>query len=306
MENRNTLTALQTAPRIPELSQYLASLDVAPTTTESYARKTSAFIDWIRSQGIDQPTAGTILQYKRDLIDRGLSPYTVAVYLSAVRRFFSWTESEGIYPDISRQIKAPKTRRGHNRDPLPLAHVQRLLAAPKDDREAALLSLLFTTGLRTIEVIRADVADLRRRGDREVLYVQGKGRTSKDEFVVLPEVTAEALRRYIFNRGALSPTDPLIAGAGNRNHGGRITTRQLRRIISDAFHRQGIGGPTISAHSTRHTAVTLALTAGASIQEAQAMARHANIATTMIYSHNLDRLKAGTEDRIAGAIYEQK
>lgn len=60
----------------------------------------------------------------------------------------------------------------------------------------------------------------------------------------------------------------------------------------------GIESERITAHSLRHTAVTLALLAGATVQEAQAMARHSSINTTMIYAHNIDRLETPAEGRI--------
>jgi integrase/recombinase XerD len=55
---------------------------------------------------------------------------------------------------------------------------------------------------------------------------------------------------------------------------------------------------TLTAHCLRHTAVTLALQAGATIQEVQAFARHANINTTLIYAHNIDRIRDAPERKI--------
>ena len=66
--------------------------------------------------------------------------------------------------------------------------------------------------------------------------------------------------------------------------------------------RAGINSDRITAHSMRHTAVTLALIGGASIQEAQSMARHTNINTTMIYAHNLDRLDSPAESKIEALL----
>jgi integrase/recombinase XerD len=62
--------------------------------------------------------------------------------------------------------------------------------------------------------------------------------------------------------------------------------------------------PRLTAHYTRHTVVTLALKAGSIVQEARALARHASINSTMIYTHHLDRSTAGTSDKAANAIFE--
>lgn len=298
----NTNAIAKTVTTFPELARFRSSLDVTPVTAAGYEKKVRDFLAWADRTNVVEPTTADVIAYKRDLTERGLSPYSISAYLSAVRRFFSWAESEGIYPNVAREVRGAKTRRGFNKDALTAAQVRRVLDAAEDDRERALLTLLFTTGLRTVEVVRADVGDLRTNGDKTVLYVQGKGRDAKDDFVVLPATTADVLYRYLTGRGATRPADPLFVGAGNRNRG-RLTTRTVRRILTAAFVRAGVKTAKISAHSTRHTSITLALTAGATIQEAQALARHASIATTTIYAHNLDRLKAGTEDRIAGAIF---
>ncbi len=57
----------------------------------------------------------------------------------------------------------------------------------------------------------------------------------------------------------------------------------------------GLDSKRLTAHSLRHTAITLSIKGGASLQQAQAMARHSDPKTTMIYFHNLNRLQAGAE-----------
>jgi integrase len=77
-----------------------------------------------------------------------------------------------------------------------------------------------------------------------------------------------------------------------------MTTRAVSRIAKEAMRVQGIDSPHITAHSLRHTAVTLSLVGGATVQEAQSMARHANISTTMVYAHNLEKMEAKAENAI--------
>lgn len=74
-----------------------------------------------------------------------------------------------------------------------------------------------------------------------------------------------------------------------------MTTRSISRIAKKLMGEAGIDSPRITAHSLRHTAVTFALLGGASVQDVQQMARHADISTTMIYAHNLDRMSAKAE-----------
>jgi integrase/recombinase XerD len=78
----------------------------------------------------------------------------------------------------------------------------------------------------------------------------------------------------------------------------RLTTRSIRRIAKNRLKDIGIDDGRLTAHSLRHTAITLSLIGGATIQEAQLLGRHASIDTTMIYAHNLDRVKNAPERHI--------
>ena len=77
-----------------------------------------------------------------------------------------------------------------------------------------------------------------------------------------------------------------------------MTTRSLSRIAKGAMIEAGIDSKRLTAHSLRHTAITTALRAGASLQEVKTMARHADINTTLIYSHNIDREINAPEHKI--------
>ena len=87
-------------------------------------------------------------------------PATVASYLSAIRRFFDWTECEDLYPNITRGIKAQKIDSGHKRDFLTAPQISRMMKGidkntVEGKRIFAILALMATCGLRTVEVMRA-------------------------------------------------------------------------------------------------------------------------------------------------------
>jgi integrase/recombinase XerC/integrase/recombinase XerD len=128
--------------------------------------------------------------------------------------------------------------------------------------------------------------------------VHGKGRGTKDEFVLLTPACLEPIRGYLGRRGEVTDENPLFTSLSGRNRRGRLTTRSVRRIVRLALLRIGLRSKRISAHSLRHTAVTLALIGGASVQEASTFARHSSINTTMIYAHNVDRIASAPERKI--------
>lgn len=165
------------------------------------------------------------------------------------------------------------------------------------------MCLLIYTGLRTIEVARAQVGDIRNKGNTIVLYVQGKGHTEKDSFVVLPETVQHAINDYLKARPeTLTDESPLFACTGNRATNKPLHVKSISRIVKGIFKENGLISERLTAHSTRHTACTLALLSGASLQDVQQMARHQNINTTLIYSHNINRLANNAESKIADLL----
>lgn len=294
------------------LVEYMSILDVSPRTREGYERSFRQFVKWTESKGTDPAhLRRTDLAAYRDHLLEAHKASTVRTYLVPVRAFYKWTASEGLYPNIADGLKAPKQPRGFAKDCLTPDQAGRVFDALDDRndtnalRDQAIVTLISMTGIRTIEAARADIGDLRNMGAKRVLWVQGKGRDSKDDFVVVPSEAGALLDRYIASRGGAEPDKPLFASSGNRNKQGRMTTRTISRICKESFRAAGIDSERITAHSLRHTAITAALMGGATVQEAQAMARHSNLNTTMIYSHNIDRAENPAEEK-AAAYFTRK
>jgi integrase/recombinase XerC/integrase/recombinase XerD len=301
----NNVNLYQTMEALVE--KYLSSLDVKEKSKTTYRKSLKRFIQYIDQQGITRKLTRTdLLDYKQKLMEQ-YTACTVSTYLSAVRGLFTYLEAERINPNIARSIKGAKPHKGFKKDALTVNQVHSILngidrTTRKGKRDFAIVNLLVRTGLRTIEIERANIEDMRQQGGEILLHVQGKGRDSKDDFVILTESALDPIREYLSTRKKVKPKDPLFTSCSNRNKGKRLTTRSLRRIIKNSFLRVGIDSDRITAHSLRHTAVTLSLIGGASVQEAQTMARHSNINTTMIYAHNINRLKHAPERKVDSVL----
>ena len=286
------------------VDQYLTAQDIKPKSRETYRKALKDFLKYLSSIIMHTDLLReTILDYKNNLIQRGLSAYTISCYLTAVRKFFEYAEAVKVYPNIARGIKGAKRPRGFNKDALTLEQVATLLNSIERDslqgkRDYALLNLLIRTGLRTIEVIRADIQDIRQVGGDAILNIQGKGRDTKDAYVLLTDETLKPIMDYLQARGKTNDTDPLFASLSDRNRNNRLTTRSISRIVKTYLIKAGLCSKRLTAHSLRHTAITLSLLGGATIQEAQLLARHSDINTTLIYAHNIDRLVRAPERKI--------
>ena len=282
---------------------WLDQLDVCEKSRATYRRALRNFTAWLEDAGLDvaHTNRADVMAYKRHLHDH-YSAYTESAYLTAVRGLYAWLDAQGIYPNVAAGIRGAKKSGRAAKDALTVEQARDLMAGeattPAELRDRAMINLMLRRGLRTIEVVRADVGDLRQLGGKAVLYVQGKGHDAKDDYVVLGAEVLQPISDYLATRRDLGEHSPLFAATGNRNGGGRMTTRSVSRIVREAYRDHGIVNPRITAHSLRHTAVTFALMGGATVQEAQGMARHGNISTTMIYAHNLERTAARAESSV--------
>lgn len=290
------------------LDRFTVFLDVSHSSVHTYSFGVRRFIQFLNEYSINMPTRETVLMYKKALAERNCKPSTVALYLSALRRFFAWLESEGLYPNITAGVKSPKQDTGHKKDALSSTQLKSIMQGINREtlegkRNYAIFALIAACGLRTVEVIRANVGDIREVYGEYCLYVQGKGRNTKSEFVKLAQPVIEAIREYLAERGNVEDDMPLFASCSKRNKGQRLTTRTISGVCKDAMKSAGYNSTRLTAHSLRHSAVTIALMTGASLQEVQAFARHSNLNTTMIYSHEVNRLKSQVENKIAGAIF---
>ena len=288
-------------------NSFIEYLDASPKTVETYTRAVRQFFKYIYENGINQPTREDVIAYREYLKDTH-KPTTVQNYIVSVRLFFQWTEQKGLYPNVAEHIKGAKLDKNHKKDYLTSRQVKKVLETAKEEslqglRDYAILALMFTGGLRTIEVNRANIEDLRTAGDCEVLYLQGKGHEEKTDYIKLIPEVEDAIRAYLKARGSVGPTEPLFTSTSNNSKGERISTRTVSGIVKTALKNAGYDSDKLTAHSTRHTAVTLALMGGQKLEEVQQFARHKNLATTLIYAHNIDRAKNNCEATIAKAIF---
>ena len=288
--------------------RYISYLDASPKTVETYTKALRQFFKYLSVHGIRQPKREDVIAFRDDLKASGLKPTTVQNYITATRIFFKWTEQEGLYPNIAEHIKGAKLDKNHKKDYLTSRQAKEVLSnVDKETEEGlrnyAILSLMVTGGLRTIEVSRADVEDLRTLGENTVLFVQGKGREEKTEYIKISAPVEKAIRQYLKARQNVEEGQPLFTSTSNNSKGNRITTRTVSGIVKTALKNAGYDSARLTAHSLRHTAITLALLAGREITEVQQFARHANLNTTMIYNHALDQSKNGCSDAITNAIF---
>lgn len=216
---------------------------------------------------------------------RDLANATVARKAAALRRFFQFLAEEGFRADDpGRALPRPGAGR---RLPKTLSHadVDRLFAAiaerharvpadPADLRLAALVELLYGSGLRATELVSLPRNAV--HPDRPFLILRGKG--GRERLVPISDRARAAVAAW----RTTVPPESLWLFPGGKRHLSRIRLYQLlKALAADA----GIPPDRISPHVLRHAFATHLLAGGADLRALQAMLGHADIATTEIYTH---------------------
>lgn len=220
----------------------------------------------------------------------GLARATVARKSAALRRFFAFLFDEGLRPDDPGQaLPKPGTRRslpktlGHE-DMARLfgvaaARLERDPPLPADVRNAALLELLYGSGLRATELVSLPRNAI--HPDRPFLILKGKG--GKERLVPISDRARAAVAAWRSYVGA----DSVYLFPSGKAHISRV---RLFQIIRAMGAEAGIPPDRISPHVLRHAFATHLLEGGADLRALQAMLGHADIATTEIYTH-VDRAR---------------
>ncbi|MFZ5954499.1 MAG: tyrosine-type recombinase/integrase [Candidatus Dependentiae bacterium] len=296
VEHNNAVSQIPFSQFEALLEQFIAAQDITQTSRISYRNALKQFFIWFAQTTHANPTRETILAYKESLDLKGLRPFTRSAYLVVVRKFFEWTETIKMYPNIARGIKGAKKQvKSHQKNALTVGQIRILLSSIDrttlvGKRDYALINLLIRTGLRLIEIKRADIADMSFETD-VLLWIRGKARDGKDDFVLLTPEAYEPIRDYLKARQKISTKDPLFSSLSDRNYGRRITIHSLSRIIKNRLRDAGIVSTRITAHSLRHTFGVMAMQAGASLYEVQLAMRHTAPTTTEVYLGDIERMK---------------
>ena len=283
--------------------KWILFAQVKDSSAKAYSDGIKYLADYFAANHISRPTREDFLNW-RDFLKNNYSVATANLAITSAKLFLSFLHSEGYIPNNpAEHLKGLKQVKGHKKDALSGDDVKNILETFDTSnnlgkRDKAIFALMVTAGLRTIEVSRANLEDITRRGRKFFLYVQGKGHEEKDAVVKIPDAVYNLLQDYLSTRGKIQGADALFVGKR-----GRLTADAISRIVKAGMRRAGYDSSRLTAHSLRHTCATNALKNGATLRQVQQMLRHTNIAVTQIYLHELDRLDNNAEDLAAQNLF---
>ena len=296
-------------------------------TIRNYLSQTKQYLNWCQDNLLSPIEAEPedIKLYRQYLVQSGYANSTIATKLNIVRIFYNAVQAHGlIITNPAAKVKAPKDRK----DPAAritfmepeelrflLNHVQSQLDEAKTNkqrlvllRDRILIGIMSLEGCRTVEIHQLKVEDIVRQGIKTGLQVSAK-RASR--IVPLTEnLTAQLdeylqMRRKVLRR-KIKPESYIFVSLSNNSKNRQLSRRSIRAIIDRYLvecNLKHTDGRTLSAHSLRHTAGTLALRTGSDLRQVQDLLGHADPRTTSIYAHIGDRWEhnpaSAVEEKIA-------
>ena len=283
------------------LAAYLDYLTVekglSENTLKAYRSDLMRLVRALGKRPLEKAVQKDLLEELARMRQEGRSPRSVARWLVCVRGFFGYLLGEGmITANPAEHMEAPRIWRTLPRTLSP-EEVGRLLAAPDREtplglRDAAMLELLYATGLRVSELVGLGFGGLH----LDAGYVRCWGKGDKERVVPLGGEADATVRLYIDSAW------PVLTGdAGSETlfvnaRGGPLTRQGFWKILRGHGLKAGITTK-LSPHVVRHAFATHLLENGADLRSLQLMLGHADISTTQIYTHvHRERLKRIVDD----------
>lgn len=295
------------------IDEFINSRSANKNTQSKYRRIIRQMMKYFSSKNITAPSEDDANLYIDTLRSEKKSDYTIRLYSTVMKSFFAFCGRKGYYTDVTADVKVQlRKSKTHNRKALTQNQAERLISAIKGKdvvslRNRAIIALALTTGVRTIEIERANVDDFAEADGYWELKVQGKGRLTADEIVKVVPWVAQMINTYIDNRGEVKADEkgtPLFASTARNNskYGCRYSAQSVGKMIKATMVSVGINDKNISAHSTRHYAATTAIKQGVDLREVSAMLRHASVDVTMTYLHDISIETRRAEMAVASTL----
>jgi integrase/recombinase XerD len=274
------------------LSYLLVEKGAAANTVTAYSRDLTRYLGYLGERAPSDIRSSDVAGYLAHLKGEGISPRSRARALSALRMLHRFLVVEG-YCEVnpSAIIEAPK---GVQKLPSVLSgrQVEALLAAPLDTgaielRDAAMLELLYATGLRVSELVGLSLVEVNLTAG----YLMTIGKGDKERLVPIGESACRAVDRYL--EGA---RDELLKDGGSKllflsRLGEGMTRQAFWNIVRKRALQAGVQSH-LSPHTLRHSFATHLLENGADLRSVQIMLGHADLSSTQIYTHvSRERLK---------------
>lgn len=260
-------------------------------TTAAYKNDLNQFVKFLANGQYSQVTKWTdvtseiVHNYVDFMKSKSYASSSVARKVAAVKSFFNYLHARNLIDENpTTDIESPRVKK---RLPKTLTEeeVEQLLKAPsvkvspKNLRDTALLTMLYTTGMRVTEVVSLHENDIDL--ENNILYCPGKDEQIRE--LPFDQLTKNVLTDYL-EKGRPYLVKDKDEKATFLNHRGQQLTRQGLWLIIKSYAKQAGLNTAVTPHTLRHSFAAHKLDGGSNLQEVQQLLGHANISTTQIYT----------------------
>ncbi|OOZ39636.1 tyrosine recombinase XerC [Solemya pervernicosa gill symbiont] len=254
-------------------------------TSNNYQRDLQNFLNFCNEREFEQWSSlleADIRNYIASRHRKGLAGSSLSRELSALRSFYNYLLREEVVTlNPAQGVRAPKTPRKLPKT-LDVDQTARLLQIDDDDplavRDAALMELIYSSGLRLAEVVGLDLGSLDLRD--ATVKVVGKG--SKERMVPVGRLALQAVEKWLKVRGSLAKVEETALFVSKR--GSRISDRSVQKRLKEWAVKQGLDS-SLHPHMLRHSFASHMLESSSDLRAVQELLGHADISTTQIYTH---------------------
>lgn len=303
------------------IEEFIASRHGSATTSKTYKNVCRVIMKYFATKGIAVPTTADVDAFINSLRADEKSDSTIRLYYTVCKLFFAFLDKNGKYPDVAKESAPLKLRKSnkHKKQSLNDKQAQSLLNAVKGEeitnrRDRAIIALALQTGVRTVEIERANLGDFYPNDDGEgyLLAVRGKGHETADDTVRVAPPVAALILSYLELRGDDDADKPLFISTSNNNSkfGNRYSAQSIQKMIKGLMLKVGIrskdkkkDNKRITAHSCRHYAATTAIESGVDIREVSEMLRHTSVNITAVYLHDLSAKTRRAELAVSNKLF---
>jgi integrase/recombinase XerD len=283
---------------IKEFSEYLRiEKRNSPHTVAGYCRDLRRFARFFSDTEVSGLTTADIRGFLLILRDDGLSPSSIARSLSSIKSFFRYLCQDKQLKDNPAEIL--ETPRKWRKLPhvLSLADVDKLLSCPDINtviglRDQAMLEVLYATGMRVSELISVKGHNL----DLVAGCLRTMGKGSKERIVPIGMVARRSVEDYLLNSRPVLAKGQKVEELFLTRRAQAMTRQGFWKILKVYVKLSNIKA-NVSPHTLRHAFATHLLDRGADLRSVQQMLGHADISTTQIYTHVLEKRMLEVHDQ---------
>ncbi|MDZ4714579.1 MAG: tyrosine-type recombinase/integrase [Cytophagales bacterium] len=278
--------------RIPCPDEYIALLEIrrySLNTARNYISLFTEFLNFFPKKPLYEISEIDIKAYTRHIVKLGKSTSYQNQAINAIKFYFEQVlDMPQRFYEIDRPRQEQKLPGVLSTD-----EVLRMLKATTNLKHKAVLTTIYSCGLRLSELLALKITDI--QSDRKLLLVRNaKGK--KDRHTILGTKTIELLRKYY---AAYRPAVYLFEG----QNGGPYSAKSVQNIVKQALALAGIDRPA-STHTLRHSFATHLLENGTDLRYIQTLLGHSSPKTTEIYAHVSKKSLEGIESPLENLDFE--